>query len=310
MPLSNSFSAQTEKEARYRRNVRIHCLGDFFCECDTTTCSRWSFLWALLSRRLLEDQASLTLMNSLLERLKRAEDLLRSKGIASASGTESTPSTELGPSPQQSIFAGLTPDPASTSSQSLQDAGTFLNKPPFSSGKLIQDEGRARFIDNNLWSSLSEEFHPKDAIDEYSSEDEDEALADESNEFVLGLTPSSTAVQHLHPAPDNIFKLWQVFLDNVNPLTKIIHYPSLQEKLVRASTNLENIPRGLEALMFSIYYSAAGSLDETECEKMFGEAKKSLLSRYRHGARRALARARFLGTADLVVLQAFTLYVV
>ena len=52
------------------------------------------------------------------------------------------------------------------------------------------------------------------------------------------------------------------------------------------------------------------SLDDSECESMFGESKKGLLSRYSQGARRALSRARFLGTADLVVLQAFVLYVV
>lgn len=234
---------------------------------------------------------------------------MRSKGLNS-SGSDSTPSTELGPSPQHSLLDSLTPETATKTDRVGQDTVSFLNKPPFSQGQLIQNEGRARFIDNNLWSSLSDEFHPKDAIDEYSSDDDDETLADESNEFVLGLTPSSNAVQHLHPTTDNIFKLWQVFLDNFNPMTKIVHYPSLQEQLVKATADLENIPKGLEAMMFTIYNCAISSLDESECEKMFGEARKGLLSRYRHGTRRALARARFLGTADLMVLQAFVLYVV
>lgn len=183
----------------------------------------------------------------------------------------------------------------------------FINN-AFATGKLIQDEGRARFVDNNLWSTLSEEIQSKEAIDEYS--DDNESEAEESNEFVLGLTPISNTTQHLHPTTDAIFKLWQVFLDNVNPMTKIIHYPSLQEQLVKASADLEKIPRGLEALMFAIYHAAVTSLDEVECEKLLGETRKGLLSRYRHGTRRALAKARFLGTADLVVLQAFTLYVV
>ena len=253
--------------------------------------------------------SSKLILCSLLERLKRAEDLLRSKGL-NTSGSDSTASTDLGPSPQQSLLESLTPETAATSKQGVQDPGSVLKKVPFSQGKLIQDEGRARFIDNNLWSSLSEEFHPKDAIDEYSSDDDDDDLADESNEFVLGITPSSNAVQHLRPTPDNIFKLWQVFLDNFNPMTKIVHYPSLQGQLIKATADLENIPKGLEAMMFTIYNCAVSTLDEPECEKMFGEAQKTLLSRYRHGTRRALARARFLGTADLMVLQAFVLYVV
>ena len=245
-------------------------------------------------------------VHSLLERLKRAEDLLRSKGITTTPDNDSTTApTELGPPPQQSMQAGISP-----TISDIHTPASFLGKSNFTSGKLITDEGRARFIDNNLWSSLSEEFHPRDAIDEYESDDDDETLVDESNEFVLGLTPSSSIVQQLHPTPDNIFKLWQVFLDNVNPMTKIVHYPSLQEKLVKASTNLDNIPRNLESLMFALYHAAISSLDDSECETMFAESRKTLISRYRHGTRRALARARFLGTADLAVLQAFVLYVV
>jgi Fungal specific transcription factor domain len=224
--------------------------------------------------------------------------------VNTSSSDTNTPSTSLGPSPQQSTISALTPD-----NERNSDSVSLLRKDPGSAGKLIQADGRARFIDNNLWSSLSDEFHPTDAIDDYSSDDDDETLADESNEFVLGLTPNSNLVQHLHPSSDNIFKIWQVFLENVNPMTKIVHYPSLQRQLVKASADLENIPKGLECLMFAIYTIAVGSLDDSECEALLGEARKTLLSRYRHGARRALARARFLGTADLVVLQAFVLYV-
>ena len=183
---------------------------------------------------------------SLLERLKRAEDLLRSKGIdgSTRSGSISTPSTELGPSPQHALLSGLTTEPERTPSDSTRDSNeNFFDKARFSAGKLIQVEGRARFIDNNLWSSLSEEFHPKDAVDEYySSDDDEDTLADESNEFILGLTPNSNAVQHLHPTPENIIKIWQIFLDNVNPMTKIIHFPSLQEKIMKARLDTSNHP--------------------------------------------------------------------
>jgi hypothetical protein len=244
-------------------------------------------------------------INSLLERLKRAEDLLRSKGI------DTTPAEKQQPPGEDATQTQVLADVVDQSVKQEPDPGAFVKylNSSFTSGKLIQDEGRARFVDNNLWSTLSEEIQSKEAIDEYLSDDDD-SLADESNEFVLGLTPLSNTTQQLHPTTDNIFKLFQLFLENVNPMTKIIHVPSLQEKFLKASTDLEKIPRGLEALMFSIYHAAVTSLDESECEKILGEPRRRLLSRYRHGTRRALAKARFLGTADLVVLQAFTLYVV
>jgi hypothetical protein len=244
-------------------------------------------------------------ITSLLERLKRAEDLLRSKGI------DTTPAEKQQTPGEDATQSRVLADVVDHSVKQEPDPGAFVKylNSSFTSGKLIQDEGRARFVDNNLWSTLSEEIQSKEAIDEYLSDDDD-SLADESNEFVLGLTPLSNTTQQLHPTTDNIFKLFQLFLENVNPMTKIIHVPSLQEKFLKASTDLEKIPRGLEALMFSIYHAAVTSLDESECEKILGEPRRRLLSRYRHGTRRALAKARFLGTADLVVLQAFTLYVV
>jgi hypothetical protein len=194
----------------------------------------------------------------------------------------------------------------------VQSRDNFLSKGPYASGKLIVSAGRSRFVDNNLWTSVSEEFtQPKDAIADDSSDDSDaETLGDDSGDIVLGLTPSSgTSITHLHPSVENIFRLWRVFLDNVNPMTKFIHRPSFEKQLVKATYDLENIPRGVECLMFAIYTCAVGSMTEDDCEKMFGESRSTLFKRYRTGCRRALARAKFLGTGDLMVCQSFVLYV-
>jgi hypothetical protein len=103
-------------------------------------------------------------------------------------------------------------------------------------------------------------------------------------------------------------KLWQVFLDNINPMTKLIHQPTLQQTIVQSISQLDNLPRSLEALMFAIYTTAVFSLDDEESEMKLGESRKVLLMRYRHGTRSALARARFMSSSELPVLQAFILY--
>ncbi len=115
-------------------------------------------------------------------------------------------------------------------------------------------------------------------------------------------------MQQLHPSPANIFVLWQIFLDNVNPMTKFIHYPTFQKTLTQACTQLDNLPRGLECLMFAVYGCAVYTIDDDECEMKLGEPRKILLARYRHATRKALARARFMNTSELVVLQAYCLY--
>lgn len=133
---------------------------------------------------------------------------------------------------------------------------------------------------------------------------------EESSDLLLGYTPSNLAtnLQFLHPRPEQVATLWQVFLDNVNPLTMLIHPSSFHQILNQATNNLESLPRGLEALLFVIYGAAVHSMNDDLCIMRLGEARKTLQTRYRYAARKALARARFVSTSELVVLQAFTLH--
>jgi len=114
----------------------------------------------------------------------------------------------------------------------------------------------------------------------------------------------------LHPQPVQIFRLWQTFLDNVNPLSKVIHAPTVQHQILEASADLEKVSRGMEALMFAIYAASVNSMDSGECETMLGESKQIVLARFIKAAEQALIRASFLVSTDLVVLQALTLFLV
>ncbi|PWY92814.1 hypothetical protein BO70DRAFT_19912 [Aspergillus heteromorphus CBS 117.55] len=135
-----------------------------------------------------------------------------------------------------------------------------------------------------------------------SSQDQD----DESS-LILG-SKSARNITALHPPTLHIFKLWQVFLENVNPLVKILHGPTVQQQILEVTGDLTSIPKGFEALMFSIYCVALVSIDANETQKTFGESKARLLLKYRRGARLALSNAGILRTSDVVVLQAFVLY--
>lgn len=137
-----------------------------------------------------------------------------------------------------------------------------------------------------------------------------DAPVDDSIEFVLGMTPSTTHISELHPNPDHILKLWKIFLSNVNPMMKIIHHPTLQQSIKECTTNMEKISRGTEALLFAIYAAAILSMRDGECLATFGESRSVLQYRYGLGTRRSLTRARFMGTSDLTVLQAFVIYLV
>ena len=125
-------------------------------------------------------------------------------------------------------------------------------------------------------------------------------------------TPNSDNLRQLHPPPVQIFKMWQTFLDNVNPLIKIFHAPTIQQKILEASADLDNIPKGLEALMFGIYCTAVMSCNVQDWDTTFGHgvSKPTLLMRYQAAARQALSRAGLMRSSDMTILQAFVLYLV
>ncbi|GKT45535.1 aurofusarin cluster transcription factor aurR2 [Colletotrichum spaethianum] len=126
--------------------------------------------------------------------------------------------------------------------------------------------------------------------------------------FVVGSRNAS--VTHLHPSPIQIFQLWQIYINNVNPLLKITHVPTVQGLIIEASANLEKVPKSVESLMFAIYLMAVTSLEDVEVAKMFSEPKPTILSRFHTGLQQALVNAGFMRTSDTMVLQAYMLYLI
>ncbi|KAK1240293.1 hypothetical protein MKX08_007735 [Trichoderma sp. CBMAI-0020] len=121
--------------------------------------------------------------------------------------------------------------------------------------------------------------------------------------------PISTPVEQLelHPDSKHVFKLWQIFADNVNPLIKIIHAPTLQDKILDAAWTPKSTAKSLEATMFAVYALAVASMKPASCIDLFGENKQVLVNRYRRGALQALSGTNMLSTRDMEVLQALTL---
>lgn len=143
---------------------------------------------------------------------------------------------------------------------------------------------------------------------EDSSKDASELEAsDEEFDFVLYSQPKSNN-KFRHPPPERIHQLWQIFIENVDPLTKVLHVPSLRPAIQKAARNIATIPRSFEALMFAIYSAAVMSLKDDECKQRLGEPRMTLLSRYISATKAGLSRANFMGTISLVVLQALVIH--
>jgi hypothetical protein len=128
--------------------------------------------------------------------------------------------------------------------------------------------------------------------------------------LLFGSRVATVDVSTLHPDPVQIFKLWQIYLNNINPLLKVTHIPSLQGRIIEAVSNLNSITPTLEALMFSIYCTAILSLRTEDCQTTFGSSQDDLMIRYRFGCQQALLNCGFLRSDDRDCLTALFLYLV
>ena len=147
-----------------------------------------------------------------------------------------------------------------------------------------------------------------EALESSSDDDVEEGdVAQDSIEFALGLSPTSIGRNSSHPPAEKILELWHVFLENFD-LTKVVYGPTLRLTIQKAIVDLISFPKSLEALLFAIYGAAVVSLNNHDCERRFGEPRKTLLARYRLATKAALSRAKLMGSANLAVLQALLIH--
>lgn len=118
------------------------------------------------------------------------------------------------------------------------------------------------------------------------------------------------SVDKLLPEPIQIFTLWQTYLDRVNPLTKIIHVPTVQPLIMHTMTDWAALSFPHQALLFSILAMAVVSLDETETVQLLGVAREKAIQDFNAGTKVALNRSNFLQNYDMVTIQALLIHLV
>jgi hypothetical protein len=116
----------------------------------------------------------------------------------------------------------------------------------------------------------------------------------------------------LHPPSATRVKYLSIFLDNVHPLTKVVHAPSVQQLVNDSLSNQSKISvtSTKNALMFAIYACAVASLTDKECQTTFGVSQPGLLEAFQSATRYALMEASFLKVPDMDILRAHVLLLV
>jgi hypothetical protein len=143
-----------------------------------------------------------------------------------------------------------------------------------------------------------------------ADESENEPLQNVDGETLLFRSSSPRGVRSLHPETPQIFQLWQIFLNNVNPIVKLLHAPSTQQLILEAASDLNHISRPMEVLLFSMHLCAVASMNDETSRRVLGGSRSDLMTRFSRAAEQALINANFLRSTNILILQALSLYLV
>ncbi|KAH6879469.1 fungal-specific transcription factor domain-containing protein [Thelonectria olida] len=191
---------------------------------------------------------------------------------------------------------------------------------------LTQDIRIRGHASNQSWMKLIDTINlirwdAQDSAENGSDVSDDEEISEASPVRVL--TPSisyhnlilrrySTDIDltKYHPLPSYIPYLWYIYQENLEPLIKVVHVPSVEAVFRDARRNPANLTAAQEGLVFAIYYAAIISLDAEEVQTNFGTTKNNLLTQYRFAFEQALSKSNFIQTSNITILQAFPIFLV
>lgn len=128
--------------------------------------------------------------------------------------------------------------------------------------------------------------------------------------FLFGEPQADIDASSLHPDQAQILRLWQIYVENVDPMLKCTHNPTLQARIIDALGHMADIPPLLNALMFSIYCVSIMSLADDECLIRFGSPRKDMLAEYQGACQQALLKCRAWRSSEIDALTALYLYLV
>ncbi|RHZ46895.1 putative C6 transcription factor [Aspergillus thermomutatus] len=186
-----------------------------------------------------------------------------------------------------------------------EDANAVVTTIEETKPKLVIREGVSRYFDSAPWSTFGGEFqHP-----EVGSRPTDESFLDESGLFFIQ-NEKLENLASLHPSVQILPKLREIYVDRVDPLVKILHLPTFWTALTNGLRHPAERSKSLEAMMFAFYLAIVSTLNDDECQDLFGVSQSVTYPRYRLASRQALVNARFLSTSDPMTLQAYAMFMV
>ncbi|KAF2131234.1 putative C6 transcription factor [Dothidotthia symphoricarpi CBS 119687] len=150
------------------------------------------------------------------------------------------------------------------------------------------------------------------------------SLDQASPQFPFSSTTIGDITRWLPGSAEECFSLLEIFISNVDPVTRLVHKPSLKDRFTHyinhvfrlciyddhdgsdANISATKFPT-FEPLVFAILHSAINSLSPESVLATYNADRDSLLAQFQRGVELGLGRENFVTTSSIEVLQAFVL---
>ncbi|KAF7547338.1 hypothetical protein G7Z17_g7799 [Cylindrodendrum hubeiense] len=271
--------------------------------------------------------------SELLSRLRRLEAVVTELSAQVEEGPGESGATLAPGQPNSSLsVSGSTSSPETSQSEGrsidqslISSASDSLgaNPPPGSEfdeefGRLVVDKDGSLHVGNRFWSVFCDEvdniFQAVNDVADYNEPNDSNTPsvgpvgAPGHQGFVFGNSGNSGNLEALNPLPSQMLFIWQTFVENVDPFIKVLHIPSIDKIIRDLRGNFSSLGPNMEPLLFAISLAAIASMDDEAVATNFNAPKSHFLARFRLGTEQALGQAEFLTTKDIVVVQAFVIY--
>ncbi|KAF4964443.1 hypothetical protein FSARC_7629 [Fusarium sarcochroum] len=217
------------------------------------------------------------------------------------------------PSNQNDKGPGAELDSQQPGSSKLDGASSIAPSVPSchgdSPGKIIRDHGRDTYVKRWFWHDRSTETS-SGSSSEFDYDDvppEEDPMVIDGN-LHSNLHPLQSKESFLQTLVAQRMRLWSIYKERVEPLTKLLHLPSLEPTVLE--TQLLSSVDGMQCIILAVYYGGITSLSEEECVLMFQNSQAQVLSRIRAELEKMFASVDLIHTGDIRPLQALVLYLV
>jgi hypothetical protein len=122
--------------------------------------------------------------------------------------------------------------------------------------------------------------------------------------------PLPPSLNGVHLQKWQAMKLWQVYLQNVEPQNKLLHIPTAQVTIYEAINDLERAPAEVKCLLFSIYFAAIATLSPSEVHRLLSRDKLTALDNFRLELELSLSMANVFESPSIMGVQALGIYLV